>query len=36
VRIAIDYFGNGYAHHIDLKKLPLDFLHRRQEITRGV
>lgn len=26
VRIAIDDFGDGYAHHIDLKKLPLDFL----------
>ena len=26
MRIAIGDFGNGYAHHIDLKKLPLDFL----------
>jgi EAL domain-containing protein (putative c-di-GMP-specific phosphodiesterase class I) len=26
VRIAIDDFGDGYSHHADLKKLPLDFL----------
>jgi diguanylate cyclase (GGDEF)-like protein len=26
VRIAIDDFGDGYAHHADLKRLPLDFL----------
>ncbi len=26
VRIAIDDFGDGYAHQADLKKLPLDFL----------
>jgi diguanylate cyclase (GGDEF)-like protein len=26
VRIAIDDFGSGYAHHADLKRMPLDFL----------
>jgi diguanylate cyclase (GGDEF)-like protein len=26
VRIAIDEFGNGYAHHSDLQRMPLDFL----------
>jgi diguanylate cyclase (GGDEF)-like protein len=26
VRIAIDDFGSGYAHHSDLKRMPLDFL----------
>jgi diguanylate cyclase (GGDEF)-like protein len=26
VRIAIDDFGSGYAHHSDLQRLPLDFL----------
>jgi diguanylate cyclase (GGDEF)-like protein len=26
VRIAIDDFGNGYAHRSDLQKVPLDFL----------
>jgi EAL domain-containing protein (putative c-di-GMP-specific phosphodiesterase class I) len=26
VRIAIDDFGSGYAHHSDMQRLPLDFL----------
>jgi EAL domain-containing protein (putative c-di-GMP-specific phosphodiesterase class I) len=26
VRIAVDDFGSGYAHHSDLRRLPLDFL----------
>jgi diguanylate cyclase (GGDEF)-like protein len=26
VRIAIEDFGSGYAHHSDLRRLPLDFL----------
>ena len=26
VRIAIDDFGSGYAHHADLQRMPLDFL----------
>jgi diguanylate cyclase (GGDEF)-like protein len=26
VRIAIDDFGSGYAHHSDLQRLPLDYL----------
>jgi diguanylate cyclase (GGDEF)-like protein len=26
VRIAIEDFGSGYAHHSDLRSLPLDFL----------
>jgi EAL domain-containing protein (putative c-di-GMP-specific phosphodiesterase class I) len=26
VRVAIDDFGSGYAHHSDLQRLPLDFL----------
>jgi diguanylate cyclase (GGDEF)-like protein len=26
VRIAIDDFGNGYAHRSDLQKVPIDFL----------
>ena len=26
VRIAIDDFGSGYAHHSDLQRMPLDFL----------
>jgi diguanylate cyclase (GGDEF)-like protein len=26
VRIAINDFGSGYAHHSDLRRLPLDFL----------
>ena len=26
VRIAIDDFGNGYAYHSDLQRMPLDFL----------
>ena len=26
VRIAIDGFGSGYAHHSDLQRMPLDFL----------
>jgi diguanylate cyclase (GGDEF)-like protein len=26
VRIAVDDFGSGYAHHSDLQRLPLDFL----------
>jgi EAL domain-containing protein (putative c-di-GMP-specific phosphodiesterase class I) len=31
VRIAIDEFGSGYAHHSDLQKMPLDFL----KVDRG-
>jgi diguanylate cyclase (GGDEF)-like protein len=26
VRIAVNEFGSGYAHHSDLQRLPLDFL----------
>jgi diguanylate cyclase (GGDEF)-like protein len=26
VRIAIDDFGSGYAHHADLQRMPVDFL----------
>jgi diguanylate cyclase (GGDEF)-like protein len=26
VKIAIDEFGSGYAHHSDLQRMPLDFL----------
>ena len=26
LRIAIDDFGSGYAHHSDLQRMPLDFL----------
>jgi EAL domain-containing protein (putative c-di-GMP-specific phosphodiesterase class I) len=31
VHIAIDEFGSGYAHHSDLKRMPLDFL----KVDRG-
>ena len=31
VRIAIDDFGSGYAHHADLQRMPLDFL----KVDRG-
>ena len=31
VRIAIDDFGSGYAHHSDLQRMPLDFL----KVDRG-
>jgi len=31
VRVAIDDFGSGYAHHADLKQLPLDAL----KVDRG-
>jgi len=26
VRVAIDEFGSGYAHHADLQRMPVDFL----------
>ena len=31
VRVAVDDFGSGYAHHADLKRLPLDLL----KVDRG-
>jgi diguanylate cyclase (GGDEF)-like protein len=31
VRIAIEDFGSGYAHHADLQRMPLDFL----KVDRG-